>query len=94
MSLLLTSFIDMLNQVQTDTYLLSFLAIAVGIVGFHIGSKNSTSAGLISGGLVTMITSILFFATDTVLFTAIGTMAAIIAALGVVSIYFLNVLRK
>lgn len=54
------SFVDMLEYTQSQTGILFLFPLMLGIIGFHIGSRNSTANGIIVGSMSVFITTLLF----------------------------------
>lgn len=94
MSLMLVTFVDMLSKVNTETSLLLFVPIMMGVIAYHIGSRNSTANGLTMAGIVVIGTGLLFFTFDSTAMTLVMTLGGVLVILGLSSIYFLNKMRK
>lgn len=93
-NILLTGFIEMLQNVQTKTSLIFFLPILVGVIAFHIGSKNSTSNGLTMAGVAALTLSLLFFQLDETAMLYTGMVGTFLVIIGLSTLLFTNYSRK
>lgn len=96
-SLLLVSFQDMLINIHSETKILVFLPFLLGIIAYHISSKNSTSSGLLIAGLVSAATGFLFYNLSTTItaeMTIVISVSALVSFIGIGTLYFANKQRK
>ena len=89
MSLILTTLFEMIDHANDTTSLLLFIPLTIAVIGFHIGSKNSTANGLIVGGITAFGTGMLFYtlSSSMLLIMQVGLMVTLV---GLATLYFFN----
>jgi hypothetical protein len=86
----ITTFNSMIARTHNETYVLLFIPILLGVVAYHIGSKNSTSNGLTMAGLISISCGILFYTFDPIYMQLVMTIGGVAILVGLLSQYVMN----